>query len=232
MYFSLFIIFSLLISVCYYLGRKKNLGIVKSVGKSLEETLKPLDQNYTWLGGTIGFRANFKIRDFKNVQATLTLLPRQSPLYYPASFLVSGFDRLYVTFFLISGLNSEGHIINRGYFKFRGPKIENLSSLSEKKLESNNKKFLLFYENHEIEVILLNIFKELDKEGYLGIVKHIALVPERNTIFFLIVPKEKMWKKFLDTMMIFASKLTTQQQGRNQNKFKHKGHERHEEFYY
>ena len=113
MYLFLITILTLLVLAGNFLGRKKNLSIVKSVGNTLEEVLKPNDQDYTWLGGSIGFHANYKCKDFKNVEATLTLLPRQSPLYYPVSFLVSGFDKLYVTFFLKLKIKSEGHIVNK-----------------------------------------------------------------------------------------------------------------------
>ena len=206
MYFILFIAFALLLSVSYALGRKKNLKKIKSVGKTLEEIIKPSDQNYTWLGGTIGFRANYKSKSFVKVEATLTLLPRQSPLYYPVSFLVSGFDRLYMTFFLKPELTSEGHILNSNYFKFRGPIIENIDTFSKKDIHRNGKKFFILYQNEGIKKTLLNFFEEIEKENLISILKHIALVPDKNTLFFLIEPKNRVWEKFGEKIYSFALK--------------------------
>ncbi|HJP17767.1 MAG TPA: hypothetical protein QF468_03840 [Nitrospinota bacterium] len=203
MYLFLITFLTLLALAGYSLGRKRNLSILKSVGNSLEEILKPDDQDYTWLGGSIGFNANYKCKDFKKVEATLTLLPRQSPLYYPVSFLVSGFDRLYVTFFLKSKFKSEGHIINKRYFKFRGPKIENIQKLSEEEQEG----FLILSQDQRIRSALLNFFKELENLGFLEIIKHIAIVPDRNTVFVLVVPRKDHWSRVIEKAAGFALKL-------------------------
>lgn len=203
--FILFIAFSLFITAGYALGRKKNIGTAKSVGKALEEIIKPHDQTYTCLGGTIGFRANYKCKNFYKVEATLTLLPRQSPLYYPASFLVSGFDRLYIVFFLKRKLTSEGHIIERKYFKYRGPEIQNFDYLSKERQNINGKVFFLLYKDREIKNTLLDILKILDENGFSRILKHIALVPDKNTLFFLILPKSNAWSGFVKKMTTFAA---------------------------
>jgi len=200
MYLILIIIFTLLVLAGYALGRKKNLSIVKSTGKTLEEIIKPSDQTYTWLGGSIGFRADFKCRDFKSVEATLTLLPRQSTLYYPVSFLVSGFDRLYVTFFLKSKIKSEGHIINKRYLKFRGPRIDNVHNLSEEEHQG----FLILFQDQEIRNNLLNLFSEFEREELLEIVKHIAVVSDRNTVFVLVMPKTDVWREVVKKIRGFA----------------------------
>ena len=203
MFYILLIVFTLLVLAGYSLGRKRNLSIVKFVGNTLEEILKPDDQDYTWLGGSIGFRANYKCKDLEKVEATLTLLPRQSPLYYPVSYLVSGFDRLYVTFFLKSKIKSEGHIINKRYFKFRGPRIDNAQKLSEEEQDG----FLILYQDQRIRSALLNFFKELNRGGFLKILKHIALVPDRNTRFILIVPRKDVWMGVIKKAAGFALNL-------------------------
>ncbi len=200
MHLFLITILTLLVLAGYSLGRKKNLSIVKSVGNTLEEILKPDDQDYTWLGGSIGFRANYKCKDFEKVEATLTLLPRQSPLYYPVSFLVSGFDKLYVTFFLKSKIKSEGHIINKRYFKFRNPKIDNVQKLSEEEHDG----FLVLSQDQRIRSALLNFFKELDRGGFLKILKHVAIVPDRNTVFILVVPRKDVWMGVVKKIRDFA----------------------------
>lgn len=143
----------------------------------------------------------------KKVETTLTLLPRQSPLYYPVSFVVSGFDRLYMTFFLKHKLSSEGHILHRKYLKYRGPGIQNIGSLTKENLDDSINGFLILYKNDQMKETLRDVIKNLDKEGSLCILKHLAIVPNKNTLFFLIVPKEKLWKGFTKHIVRFASTL-------------------------
>lgn len=192
--------FALLVVVGYSLGKRKNLKLLLHTGKSLEAILKPEDQTYTSLGGSIGFRANYQCSEFEKVEATLTLLPRQSPLYYPVSFLVSGFDRLYVTFFLKNKLNSEGHIINKRYMKYRGPRIDK----SDRLKKENHDSFMILFNNDDIKNRLTALFKELEQGGWLGIIKHIAIVPDRSTIFLLVKPKSELWIGFVKRIRAFA----------------------------
>ncbi len=79
----------------FFRGRKLNLLIMSKVSKDLEENLKPLDKEYTWLGGYVGFKARYKLRNTE-VEATLTLLPRHALLYLPISLLVNKADKLYI----------------------------------------------------------------------------------------------------------------------------------------
>jgi len=81
----------------FFRGRKLNLMVMGSVSKYLEDALRPVDKEYTWLGGYVGFRANYSL-EHGEVEATLTLLPRQASLYFPISLLVNRSDRLYLVF--------------------------------------------------------------------------------------------------------------------------------------
>lgn len=91
----LLILLSAIAMYQFFKGRKLNLGIMSRVSKDLEEALKPLDKEYTWLGGYVGFKAKYKLKN-ADVEATLTLLPRHALLYSPISLLVNKADRLYI----------------------------------------------------------------------------------------------------------------------------------------
>jgi len=81
----------------FFQGRKLNLMMMSRVSKDLENALKPADKEYTWLGGYVGFRANYSL-EHGEVEATLTLLPRHALLYFPISLIVNRSDRLYLVF--------------------------------------------------------------------------------------------------------------------------------------
>jgi hypothetical protein len=110
----------------FFRGRKLNLLIMSKVSKDLEESLKPLDKEYTWLGGYVGFRARYELKS-ATVETTLTLLPRQAFFYFPISLLIRRSDRLYIVVKGRMGMEiNELHIL--------GKRV--MLSRSEKKLEA------------------------------------------------------------------------------------------------
>ena len=74
--------------------RRKNLQFIRAVGEVLETVLRPRHQRYTWLGGVIGFSAEFKTDAFGVVRVVFTTLPRQSLLYLPLAWVLGRRDRL------------------------------------------------------------------------------------------------------------------------------------------
>ncbi|MDY6986265.1 MAG: hypothetical protein SVE93_07730, partial [Candidatus Thermoplasmatota archaeon] len=106
----------------FFRGRKLNLLIMSKVSKDLEEALKPVDKEYTWLGGYVGFKARYKLRNAE-VEATLTLLPRHALLYFPISLIVTKADKLYI---VVRGRIdlSELHIFGKRKMLSRGERRE------------------------------------------------------------------------------------------------------------
>ena len=128
--FYLFIAFTLLLTLGYSWGRRRNRGIHLSAFNALVETVQPKDQTFTNIGGLTGYHANLIPKQsaaVNRLDATITLLPRQSWLYFPFSLLTMRFDRLFISLSLtrkaVQGLK-EGHLIEQGYASFRAPKIE------------------------------------------------------------------------------------------------------------
>ncbi len=74
--------------------KKQNMRFIKEVGKVLEEVLQPEDQQYTWLGGVVGFSAVYTTGQYGKVKAVFTTLPRQSLLYLPVALVFGRADML------------------------------------------------------------------------------------------------------------------------------------------
>ena len=200
--FYLFIAFTILISLGYSWGKRRNKRIYLSAFNDLVDLIKPKDQQFTNIGGLTGYHANLipKKNDiFRRVDATLTLLPRQSWLYYPFSLLTRRFDRLFLIFFLspkkkAKWVLKEGHLIERKYSRFRGPKIENEDKLQHEDFMWGGKEYILYYEDNEVRKSLLEL---ANKMGAPGNIKHIAIVPEKERIFLFMIPKLRTVKENL-----------------------------------
>ncbi len=77
--FYLFIAFTILITLGYSWGRRRNKRIYLIAFNGLKELIKPKDQQYTNIGGLTGYHANFipkKNELMRRVDTTITLLPR------------------------------------------------------------------------------------------------------------------------------------------------------------
>ncbi len=118
-FFALFVAVSLALVAAFYWGVKKNISKAKNVASFLEDAFSPRDQTYTWLGGVIGFYAEYDVPGFKKVTATLRLVPRHSVLWLPFSLLAGRRDTLEVLFYLNCPVKDEFHIIRKGAYRPR-----------------------------------------------------------------------------------------------------------------
>lgn len=167
----------------FYKGRKINLAIMQTLARGFEANLKPVDKLYTWIGGYSGFKANYEVKgkNIKNIELTLTLLPRQSFFWLPFSFLFLKGDRLYIVLKPEFKINRDIHIIRKFFYNF-GVRIKEKKYLQK---ESNHKRFYFLYEDKKDIENLLNI---LENSIELNRIRHIALVKETNVIFCFIKP--------------------------------------------
>ena len=190
--FYLFIAFTILLTLGYSWGRRGNKRIYLSAFNALVETLKPKDQNFTTIGGQTGYHANLipkKNKIIRRVDATITLLPRQSWLYLPFSLLTFRYDRLFLLLLFgkqAMSVAEEGHLIEEKYSRFRGPKITNEDRLQKEELRWGDKKFLLYYESDEMKGELLKLRDLIGEPRYL---RHVAVVPDQDQAFCFMIPK-------------------------------------------
>jgi len=168
---------SLVLTVLYPLGHRRNLKLAKRMAALLEEQLQPQDQEYTWLGGVMGFTGEFKVPGFRKVMVVYRLLPRQSVLWLPFHFLTGDRDTVQALFYLKEPPSQEIHMVKRGLLS--RPKIYNLASLKEKRMKRRGSKVRILYERDPDPAERLADF--LGDE--LPLVRHLAVTKEKGVLY-------------------------------------------------
>ena len=208
--FYLFIAVTIVLTLGYTWGRRWNKQIYLSALNALVDTLRPKDQNFTNIGGLIGYHANLiphRNKFIRRVDATITLLPRQSWLYLPFSKLTRRYDRLFITFLFSKKamkLVGEGHLIEVGYSKFRGPKITNEERLESDEIRWGSRSFLRYWENESVKGELESLTSTLPIPGE---IRHVAIVPERDQGFMFMVPKKNHVGEVFPTVFNWLNEL-------------------------
>ena len=178
-YIALLLAVSLIISVVYYFGYRKNVKIIKSIAMALEDALKPKDKLYTYLGGVLGFSVEYKVDGVKKVLANLRLIPRQSVLYLPFMFITSGKDNLQLLFYTKRPLKCEFHLVRKSPLNLTKPKIYNRDKLKKEPLVLENTKFDMLYESENYDRKFLQIAKLLPIKYF----NHLAITTDNNIIY-------------------------------------------------
>ncbi len=176
---ALFIAVSLIISVVYYIGYRKNVKIMKKVAEALEDALKPKDKLYTYLGGVLGFSVEYQVEGTKKVLANLRLIPRQSVLYLPFMFLTSGKDNLQLLFYTKKPLKCEFHLIRKSPLNLTKPRIYNREKLRSEICNINGTTFEMLYESKNYD----NRFKKIADIIPTKHFNHLAITTENNIIY-------------------------------------------------
>lgn len=187
--FLLFIALSALLSFGYFWGKRVNERLFRSAFGDLVDVVKPVDQTFTNIGGLVGYHANLvmpKKGVIEAVDATITFLPRHSWLWMPVSKLIRRYDRLFITLHLRQNLLAEGHLIETGYARFRGPKISNAARLNQERIAWGRLEFLLYHGNNRMRDRLRSFVADHPDPGML---RHIALVPEQKKCFIFLIPR-------------------------------------------
>ena len=171
---------SVFIAFSFHSGKRKNKEIFTGIFKELVTVFKPDEQIFTNIGGVVGHHGTFSFKEqgpVSRIDATLTLLPRQAPLYMPISKFLMRNDRLFISVYMRYPPPGEGHMIEKGYTGFRGPEITNISRLHQMEFKWGDLDFFLYYEQDR----MIDRFKEL--AGSLtdpGPIRHIAIVPDQR----------------------------------------------------
>jgi hypothetical protein len=186
----LVIAMSAFIALGFSRGRKKNRKIYLSAFHDLMEIFKPDDQTFTNIGGLVGHHANFCFREkdiVSEIDATITLLPRHAPLYMPISRLIMKNDRLFITLYMRCSPPGEGHLIEKEYANFRGPKITNAYRLDREEIRWGKCSFYLYYERMTMYDHLTQFIQNNPDPGF---VRHVAILPEQRKGFIFMIPQE------------------------------------------
>ncbi len=164
----------------FHSGRRKNREICTATFNELIKIFKPDDQTFTNIGGAVGHHGTFTFKErgsVSRIDVTLTLLPRQAPLYMPISKFLMKYDRLFISVYMRYPPPGEGHIIERGYTGFRGPVITNISRLRQMEFKWGDLAFFLYYEQDRMVDHFKKLVETLPDPGP---IRHIAVVPDQR----------------------------------------------------
>jgi hypothetical protein len=182
---GVFIVFS------FHRGRRKNKKICTATFNELIKVFKPDDQTFTNIGGLVGHHGTFSFKErgsVSRIDVTLTLLPRQAPLYMPISKFFMKNDRLFISVYMRYPPPAEGHIIEKGYTGFRGPEITNISRLHHMEIQWGDLAFSLYYEQDRMIDRLKELIHSLPHPGP---IRHIAIVPDQRKGFILMALEQE-----------------------------------------
>ncbi len=111
--FLILIPISLTLLVGFFIGRGINRKKIINMGKLLERIIKPQDKLYTKLGDVVGFKARYRKEGFRRIEISYLLLPRQSLLILPISFLLLKRDRLFLIIKFFKKFKNPVHLIKK-----------------------------------------------------------------------------------------------------------------------
>jgi len=203
--FPLLVALAIVATVQYFLGRRKNLILMREYANVLEHALKPSDKTYTWVGGYIGFKAEYKVKQevVKTVKATLHLKPRLSLFYYPIAKLTMRHDKLYVVMETSKDIAGEAHLIQKGQYRIVPPGIEHVEKFHKKDVKLGDRDFEMLYQDGKGERQLLSWAQSL-KVDFKGI-KHLSFTSSTNVIYAFIEPSSDLIPVLLGGMPDLAA---------------------------
>jgi hypothetical protein len=190
--FYFLVAFTLLLTFGYLIGRRQNRRIVMSALDPLLEVFKAKDHQFTNIGGQTGYHANIvpgNAPAIRRIDTTLTVLPRQSLLYMPISFLIRRFDRMQTFFFFSKkarAITEEVHLIEPRFEKMMGNRIENAAAMTLEEIEWGGRKFNLYSTSPRSRKWMQHM---INRFGEPGTVKHAALIPAEERAYLFLVPR-------------------------------------------
>ena len=198
--FPVLIVVALVVAAGYFLGRRKNVLLMKLYADAIEGAVNSSDQQYTWVGGYIGFKADYKVKSqlVKKVKATLHLLPRLSLLYYPFALLTMRHDKLYVIVEVAKSLAGEAHLIKKGHYRFLPPGIDDVERLRRSEVTLGDTKFELLSEDAKGERQLLSWAQGLKVD--FNKVKHLSFTASTNVMYAFVEPDTDVIPALLKAM--------------------------------
>lgn len=182
----------------YRWGYRRNLRLCQCWAQSLEKLFQPVEKQYTWLGGVVGFTADYYVPPFKLIKVVLCLKPRQSLLYLPFGLITGSKDKIQVLFYLPWQVTEERHLVKKG---LRMPKIYNQAHLKSKDIMFRNQNFRLLFETTPFRD---QILKRLTP-AQLSALKHLALTKENHLLYLEFQFRPHMIEEITQAIGFFVS---------------------------
>jgi hypothetical protein len=203
------IVLAVVVTASYFFGRKVNASLMTLYSAALENAVKPIDQKYTWIGGYVGYRAEYKVQDeyLKQVRASLHLKPRVSLLYYPVARFTMPYDKLYLVFECKRGLPGEAHLIKKGQYRFIPAGIDRIEQFKRKWVTLGATEFELLYLDTRGERDLLAWAESIKADDY-AMINHLSFTSSTNVVYAYVRPDEKLIESIVRTAPSFVKALT------------------------
>lgn len=204
--FPLLILFAVVATAQYFLGRRKNLIFIQQYADAMEAVLKPVDKQYTWIGGYIGFKSGYKVEQemVKEVKVTLQTMPRLSLLYYPIAKLTMRHDKLYLVIETSKNIRGETHLIQKGYYRMP-PGIKDVERFHKRYVKLGDTEFEILYQDGEGERQLLSLAQSLRVD--FKRIKHLSYTSSTNVIYAFVDPSFDLIPPLFTAMLDFAAKV-------------------------
>ncbi|MFW5991657.1 MAG: hypothetical protein ACOCQN_00515 [Halanaerobiaceae bacterium] len=185
-----------LVTLQYWRGRKLNLAFIRGISNELEKVIKPLDGEYTWIGGYVGVIAQYTINSdkYNEIQTTISLLPRHSLLYFPISFIMGRRDRVY---FMIKPRKKIKYDFHLKTGK-RADTPGNVSNFKKDEAVINDTELKYWYNDREVVPLLTQITSKMKDPSNL---KHLTVNREENAYYAEVVITDNAPVSFIKAFM-------------------------------
>ena len=185
-------------TIFYFFGRRQNAALMNLYANAFEKTLRPLDQKYTWIGGYIGFKAEYKVKDevVKQVRATLQLKPRMSLLYLPVVRFTMRHDKLFIVFECKQSLPGEAHLIKKGQYRLVPAGIDHPEQFKKRDVTVGGEGFELLSLDSRGEKELLHWAEDIAGDNG-SLIKHLSFTSSTNVVYAFIDPTVELIEKTL-----------------------------------
>jgi len=204
----LIIVAALGTTAAYFLGRRQNVTLMRLYAGVLEAALKPADQMYTWIGGYLGFRADYQLKDdvINKIKVTIQLKPRMSIKYLPVSRFTMPRDRMYIVIESKKGLPGEAHLIQKGQYRFIPAGIDHIEQFHRKPVMLGGVEFEVLYLDSRGEKAVIGWAESVKADDY-SMIKHLSFTSSTNVVYARMEPGETLIPSVLRTGQEFTRSL-------------------------
>ncbi len=207
----LFVAVSVLLALGFFRGVRKNRRLAREACEALAGSLAAKRREFTNIGGVLGYHATIVPGDerlVRSVNATLTLLPRHSWLYYPFARLAGRDDRLSIFFNLripAGGALPEAHLVDAVYVRKSGLRLTNEDVLKGEKRQWKGREFRMRWSDEKTRAGVGRLMRRLESPD--GLV-HAALVPDRSRAYLLMKPDHRLIRKVVPVFRQWAGEMS------------------------
>jgi hypothetical protein len=181
------IVLALITTAGYFWGRKKNRWIGGWISRETEAALHPRDTQYVNIGGTIGYHFTYALEaPFTEAKGTFTLLPRQSILYLPLSFLIRRHDRYYLQIYTDKRLPGEAHILREDYYQQDPNRITGSEGMRRDRVLMGGRAYVLLWRHPGLDQRLRRLLERL--AGRDDTLLHFCCYPGNRNFFLYLAP--------------------------------------------